>query len=43
MFTNLVQVFQSQNDFSDVNPDFVFGKLFPLVEMGEQFASIDVI
>ena len=39
----LVQVFQSEDNFANVDPDLVFREFFPLVQVGEQFTSINVI
>ena len=38
-----MQVLQGEDDFSDVDSDFCFGELFPLVEMSKQLASVHVI
>jgi hypothetical protein len=43
MCAYLVQMLQGEDDFADVDPHFVFCKLFPLVQVGEQLSSTHVI
>ena len=39
----LMQVLQSQNDLPDVDADLALGEVLPLVEMGEELTSADIV
>jgi hypothetical protein len=38
-----MQMLQGQDNLANIDPDFVLGKLFPLVQVGEEFSAIYVI